>query len=92
MKKGNTMGMPLPTMKKNEPIVSKRRSEPENMTPDQIGKFMKKHGIDEKEFAEILGCTIQAVRLWVTGQREFSVTNSRLLRMFDKHPQLIRDF
>jgi DNA-binding transcriptional regulator YiaG len=53
---------------------------------------MNLNGISEKELSEIFGVTIQAVRLWVTGARDFSVTNTRLVRMFQKNPKLIREF
>lgn len=87
------MSMPLPgNTKKKEPIVSKRNIESEKLSADEVQKFMDKHGISEKEMAEIFGVSTQAVRLWVTGQRDFSVTNSRLVNLFSKYPQLIREF
>ncbi len=83
--------MPAP-VKKNEAVHSKRSTEGEKLTPDDIKKFMKKHGISDREFAEIFGVTTQAVVTWTEGRRGFSVTNSRLIRMFEKYPQLIREF
>jgi DNA-binding transcriptional regulator YiaG len=83
--------LPLPTMKKNEPIVSKRLTS-ERMSSVDLQKFMQKHGIAPKELGEILGVTPQAVALWISGEREFSVTNSRLIRIMDKYPKLIEEF
>lgn len=85
------MSMPSP-VKKNEIVVSKRSTEREVLSSDEIVKFMKHQGISDKELAEIFGVTIQAVKLWLSGKREFSVTNSRLIALFKKYPTLIREF
>lgn len=85
------MALPSP-VKKNEIIHSKRSIEGEKLTSEELVKFMNQNGLSEKELSEIFGVTIQAVKLWVTGQREFSVTNSRLVKVFIKYPQLIREF
>jgi transcriptional regulator with XRE-family HTH domain len=85
------MSMPLPG-KKNIPIVSKRSTDAEKLTGEQVLKFMNKNGISEKEMAEIFGVSIPAVRLWLSGERSFSVTNSRLINLFNKYPELIREF
>ena len=79
--------MAIPTPKSSERIRSNERLP----TKDLI-EFMNHHGVSDNEFAEILGVTLQAVRLWKSGQREFSVLNSRLIRMFIKYPNLIREF
>lgn len=85
------MGIPSP-LKKNEQVHSKRSTVGEKLSTDGLNKFMKKHGISDKELAELFGVTIQAVNLWTTGQRTISVTNSRLIALFEKYPQLIREF
>lgn len=54
--------------------------------------FMSLHGISPKELAEILGVTIQAVSLWIEGKRDISITTSRLIRIMQKYPILIREF
>lgn len=64
----------------------------DQMSAQELSEFMKLHGISEYEMSELLGVTPQAVRLWLTGQRPFSVLNSRLIRMFQKYPQLIKVF
>lgn len=85
------MAMPAPT-KKNEIVHSKRSSEGEKMTPDELNKWMNQNGISDRELSEIFGVTEPAVRLWTSGQRGFSVTNSRLIRLFQKYPTLLREF
>lgn len=85
------MNMPTPT-KKNEKVVSKRSTAADRLSAEDLVKWMKHQGIDEHELSEIFGVTIQAVKLWVSGDREFSVTNSRLVAMFKKYPQLLKEF
>lgn len=72
--------------------VSKRIPAHENLKPEELAKFMRKHGISEHELSTIFGVTINAVKFWLSGEREISVTNTRLVRMFEKYPQLIRQF
>lgn len=79
-------GMPTPT------TITKRTPAPENLGPKDIEAFMKKHGFGEKEFAEFMGVTIQGVRLWLSGDRSFSVTNSRIIKLLTKYPNLMREF
>lgn len=62
------------------------------LTDVELKAFMDKHGISTKEFSQILGVTIQAVRLWLSGHRSISLTITRLVAMFEKYPQLIKDF
>lgn len=68
------------------------RLEDEKITYKELNTFLNKQGFGDKEFANLLGVTIQAVRLWRSGQREFSVTNSRLIKLFIKYPTLMREF
>lgn len=64
----------------------------ERLNDQEVREFMTIHGISDKEMAVIFGVSLQAVRLWTSGQREFSVTNSRLIKLFNKYPNLIREF
>lgn len=58
----------------------------------ELNDWMAKEGISDKEMSEIFGVSIQCVRYWKSGQREFSITNSRLIRLFQKYPRLVREF
>lgn len=78
--------MPLPKNIINQNVNS------ETLSVNELQAFMNHHGISHKEFAEILGVTIQAVKLWVSGKRDFSITNTKLIRMFKKYPQLLKEF
>lgn len=68
------------------------RLDDEKMSYKELKDFMNKYGFSNREFANLLGVSVQAVNLWTSGQREFSVTNSRLIKMFIKHPTLVREF
>lgn len=73
-------------------IMSDRSVAKEKLTADEVVRFMNKNGLSDKEMAEIFGVTIQCVRLWTSGDRTFTVTNSRLIKMFEKYPTLLREF
>ena len=85
------MSMPLPNANKNHlsPRVS---SKDENLKPEELLDFMNRRGISEKELGEILGVTIQGVKLWLSDKRKINLTITRLVRLFDKYPQLIKEF
>lgn len=72
--------------------ISNRIRVNENMEPKELEMFMLKHGISEKELSEIFGVTSPAIRLWLTGARAISTTNTRLIRMFAKYPTLLKEF
>jgi transcriptional regulator with XRE-family HTH domain len=62
------------------------------LSPKDLRNFMNFHGISTKELAEIFGVTERAIEYWLTGKRELSVTNCRLIRIFHKYPQLLEEF
>lgn len=65
---------------------------PPRLTCAEINAFINFYGFSDQEFADLLSVSLQAVRLWKSGQREFSSTNSRLIRLFCKRPELMREF
>ena len=73
-------------------VLSKRISVKERMSKEELEKFMHKHGVSEKELSEILGVTQGAVGHWCNGVRDISPTTTRLIRLFDKYPQLLKEF
>lgn len=75
------MVMPTPRIRNNE-----------KLSTEELNEFMNINGLSVQEFAEILGVTEQAVKLWRNGSRDFSVTNSRLIKLFQKYPQLLQEF
>lgn len=74
------------------PAPTPRVTATEKLSAQELKDFMKRHGFSEKEMAEFLGKTVQGIKLWLQGQREINVTVSRLLKLMDKYPQLIREF
>ncbi|MFM6929363.1 MAG: helix-turn-helix domain-containing protein [Bdellovibrio sp.] len=62
------------------------------MSPREMLSFRVSLGMDEKEFAEFIGVTWQAVRLWETGQRAISETTARIVRLFKKYPELVKEY
>ena len=73
-------------------VTSPRIKANEKLSVEELQAFMDLNGISNRELSEIFGVSIQAVMLWLKGKREFSVTNSRLVRLFQKYPQLLREF
>lgn len=62
------------------------------LTIKELNEFMNKNGLSRNELADILGVTYQAISLWLNGKRDISLTISRLVRIMQKYPQLIREF
>ena len=83
------MSMSTPTTKLHE---SKRFVNNDKMSVDELTQWMNTNGFSAKELGELLGVTTQAVKKWTGGERDVSVTTSRLIRMFIKFPQLIKEF
>lgn len=79
-------------MSNNDNLMSRRITENDKMPPEELLKFMNDHGINVKNLSEILGVTMPAVRFWLNGTREISILISRLIRLFDKNPHLLREF
>lgn len=62
------------------------------MPKEQLVEFRLMHGLKQKDLAEILGVTWQAVRLWELGDRDIPLTTSKVIVLFQKFPQLLREF
>lgn len=62
------------------------------MRSEELRAFMRKHNLDERTLAGIMGCTPGSVNHWLVGRRAMSLTMSRLVRTFDKYPQLMKEF
>lgn len=72
--------------------ISKRITVLEYMTSKELLAFMHKHGISESEMGQILGITPGAIRHWLSGERQMSQTTTRLIRLFDRNPELLKEF
>lgn len=62
------------------------------MTASELDIFLKKYGLRASDFAELLGVTPMAVEHWLIGRRSIAKPYGRLVRLFDKHPELMREF
>lgn len=62
------------------------------MTASELRTWLVKHSLTYSEFAHILGVTDMAVHQWLQGKRSISKPVARLLRLFEKHPGLMKEF
>ncbi len=62
------------------------------MTGKELRIFLKKYDLTQVEFANLLGVTPMAVQHWLTDKRSVARPIGRLLRMFDRKPELMREF
>lgn len=63
-----------------------------HMSSDEVVQFRMRHKLGEKGLADILGVTFQAVRLWEQAKRGVPTTQIRLMKLFDRHPELMAEF
>lgn len=63
-----------------------------SLTAIELKEFMDTNGVSVKEMSEVLGVTDQAIKNWLQGTRNISITVTKIVRMFKKYPQLIREF
>lgn len=62
------------------------------MKSNEVVNFRLKNNLTQKELAKLLGITFQAVMFWENGSRQVPPTTSKLLKLFDKYPQLLKEF
>lgn len=62
------------------------------MNKSELEVFLKKYGLEASELAEVIGLTRMAVEHWLSGRRAIAKPYGRLMRMFDRHPELMREF
>lgn len=60
--------------------------------PGDLIAYRTSLGMDQHAFAELIGVTWQAIRLWELGERRVPETTVRLIRLFKKWPQLAKEF
>jgi len=62
------------------------------VTSSELELFLHQHQLTYTELAALLGVSSQAVYQWLQDKRSISLTVSRLLKLFDKYPQLMEGF
>jgi DNA-binding transcriptional regulator YiaG len=81
------MNIPLPKLPHTQTQTKNDR-----LSPEELKTFLMKHGISILEFSSILGKTRSAIDNWLRGYRTVDVTTTRIVRLLDKYPTLIREF
>lgn len=62
------------------------------MHQDQLNLFLGKHKLTPEQLADLIGLTKAAVHHWMTGRRSIAKPYGRLLRLFDRMPNLMKEF
>jgi DNA-binding transcriptional regulator YiaG len=62
------------------------------MNNAELDAFLKKYKLDPKDFAELIGVTHSAVDHWLSGIRSIAKPYGRLVRLFDRRPELMQEF
>jgi DNA-binding transcriptional regulator YiaG len=73
--------------------LSKCSKERENkMNPAELDLFLKKYKMSPYALSQLIGITPMAVDHWIHGRRSIAKPYGRLLRLFDKKPELMVEF
>lgn len=59
--------------------------------PGYIASVRKKLGLDQREAAEIFGGGVNAFSRYETGKASPSIALIKLLRLLDRHPELLQE-
>lgn len=62
------------------------------MSAEELKAFMARHALLQTDLAKLLGVTDMAIHQWLHARRGISLPVARLLRLFDKHPSLMKEF
>ena len=62
------------------------------MTPQELRSFLDKHELTPSNFAILIGVTYICVLHWLDGRRSISLPISRMIRLFDRRPELMKEF
>lgn len=62
------------------------------MTAEELKTFLERHKLSQCEFARLMGVTYVAVYHWTNNRRAVNRVTARLCRLFDKYPQLMKEF
>lgn len=62
------------------------------MTPEELQSFMQKHRLGMDQFSALIGLSPSAVHHWLSGKRSIAKPYGRLIRLFDRHPELMGEF
>ncbi len=65
---------------------------PDQMTAQELEKFLSKFDLTNDAFAEIIGVTHNAVDHWTNDRRKVPPTTAKLVRFFTSHPRMMQEF
>ena len=84
--------LPLPKIQSPAVQAITTKEECKLITVEELKDFMETYGFSVITLAEFLGVTRQAVYLWMSEDRDLSLTNSKILRLIMKYPKLMQEF
>jgi DNA-binding transcriptional regulator YiaG len=59
------------------------------VAPDMITEVRARHGLSQREFAEMLGIDVNTLQNWEQGRNKPDAATLNLILMFDKAPELV---
>lgn len=62
------------------------------MNKTELKTFMDRHELGRSDVAKLIGVSEMAVNHWIFGNRAISLQTSRILKLFDKKPELMEEF
>ncbi|MCG6656228.1 helix-turn-helix domain-containing protein [Halomonas campisalis] len=77
-----------------ESVRQMKRGEAARVTQVEVPKAAEvrhRMGLSQKEFADLLNVSLGTLRGWEQGRREPTGTARTLLRVAEKHPEVLRD-
>ena len=77
-----------------ESVRQMKRGEAARVTQVEVPKAAEvrhRMGLSQKEFADLLDVSLGTLRGWEQGRREPTGTARTLLRVAEKHPEVLRD-
>jgi len=60
------------------------------VAPDAISEIRARHGLSQREFAEVLGIDVNALQSWEQGRHKPDAAALNLAMVFDQAPELIQ--
>lgn len=61
------------------------------LTTEELQKFMSFHGVSDKELATMIGKSARTIESWLNGNRNICLTTSKLIRLLDRYPTMMRE-
>jgi DNA-binding transcriptional regulator YiaG len=82
-------GADIPALARDLAPLDVRVSRRRDATPGVIGEVRARHGLSQREFAEMLGIDVNTLQNWEQGRNKPDSATLNLVMVFDKAPELI---